>query len=46
MVYVIISDGLIDSINTAFLICMSSLSSMEPSVEYALRDFEVVKEEV
>ena len=31
-------------IRSAFLICMSNLSSMDPSVEYALRDFDVVME--
>jgi hypothetical protein len=41
-----ISDVFTASISSAFLICISNLSSMEPSVEYALRDFDVVSEVV
>jgi hypothetical protein len=41
-----ISEVFTASIISAFLICMSSLSNIEPSVEYALRDFDVVSEEV
>ena len=41
-----ISDVFTASISSAFLTCMSNLSSIEPSVEYALLDFEVVRDEV